>query len=187
MFSIRRAAALLSVVVVLVTACDVASVGAAAVVGGDRITVTELQDEVREVVAVDPNAGPPTGDQAELQRIVLSRMIAFKLRDQVERDAGISVSEADVDSFIAEQLEPQVPEGDLTPLLAQSALTEESLREAVREVLVAEQLGPAAYEEGLMTAAEELGVEVNPRYGSWEGAQISAGSGSISRTVELGG
>ncbi|HEU4540836.1 MAG TPA: SurA N-terminal domain-containing protein [Jiangellaceae bacterium] len=181
----RRVAAVASsaAFAVALTACDAEQVGAAAVVGGERITVAELQEHTREVVEVIPDSDI-TGNQAELQLGLLNRMISFRLDDQVARDTGVTISEAAVDEFIADQLIPQAPEGDLTPLLAQNWLTEETLRDAVRQVLTIEELGGSeAYAQAIASAAEELGVEVNPRYGTWDGTQVVAESGSISVPV----
>lgn len=181
----RRVAAVASsaIIAVALAACDTDQVGAAAVVGDDRITVAELQDHAREVVEVSPDA-EITGDQAELQRGLLNRMISFRLNDQVARDTGVTISEADIDQFIDEQLIPQTPDGDLTPLLAQNLLTEQTLRDAVRQVLTIEELGGSeAYAEAITTAAEQVGVEVNPRYGTWDGVQLVQESGSISVPV----
>jgi hypothetical protein len=178
----RRVAAVASSAVIAVAAlaaCDSDQVGAAAIVGGDRITVTELQDQVREVVSLTPGADV-TGDQAELQNGLLNRMIQFKVDERVARDAGITISEADIDGFIADQLLPQAPDGDLTPLLAQNWLTEDTLRDAVRQVLTIEVIGNEAYGQAFVEAAEQLGIEISPRYGSWDGEQVVAESGSIS-------
>jgi hypothetical protein len=180
----RRVAAVASsaALAIALAACDADQVGAAAVVGGERITVTELQDHVREVVALMPGE-EATGDQRNTQLTVLNRMIAFRLLDRVAADAGITVTEAEVDQFIADQLVPQVPEGDLTPLLAQNLLTEDTLRDAVREVLVLQQVGQEAYLGALVDVSEQVGVEVNPRYGTWTGAGIEDVSGSVSVPV----
>jgi peptidyl-prolyl cis-trans isomerase SurA len=180
----RRVAAVASsaVLAVALAACDANQVGAAAVVGGERITVAELQEHTREVVEV--TGADATGDQAEIQLGVLNRMISFQLNDQVARDAGITITEAQIDEFIADQLIPQTPEGDLTPLLAQNWLTEDTLRDAVRQVLTIEEIGGSeAYVEAISAAAQELGVEVNPRYGTWDGTQVAQASGSISVPV----
>jgi hypothetical protein len=180
----RRVAAVASsaALAIALAACDADQVGSAAVVGGERITVTELQDQVREVVALMPGE-EATGDQRNTQLTVLNRMIAFRLLDRVAADAGITVTEAEVDQFIADQLVPQVPEGDLTPLLAQNLLTEDTLRDAVREVLVLQQVGQQAYLGALVDVSEQVCVEVNPRYGTWTGAGIEDVSGSVSVPV----
>ncbi len=181
----RRVAAVVSSVVLaaVLAGCDSDQVGAAAIVGDERITVSQLQEHAREVVALLPN-GDITGDQAELQRGLLDRMISFRLNEQVARDHDITITEADIDQFIADQLITQSPDGDLTPLLADNWLTEETLRDAVRQVLTIEEIGGAeAYADAIAAAAEEVGVEVNPRYGSWDGTQVVQSSGSISVPV----
>jgi hypothetical protein len=179
----RRVAAVASSAVLAVAAlaaCDADQVGAAAVVGDDRITVAELQEQAREVVSLTPGADV-TGDQAELQNTVLTLMIQFQVDQQVARDAGITISEADIDAFIADQLLPQAPDGDLTPLLVQNRLTEDTLRDAVRQVLTIEAIGGnEVYGQAFTEAAEQLGVEISPRYGSWDGQRVVAESGSIS-------
>lgn len=182
MLPFRRAAAvaLSAALAGLVTACDAEQLGAAAVVGGERITVMELQDEVREVTRI---AGRDvTADQSTVQATVLNRMINHRLGDTVTELADVTVTEAEVDEFIAEQLRPQAPEGDLTQLLAQNLLTEDSLRYAVREALLIEKVGGNdAYVELLAEASEKDGVEVSPRYGTWTGTMLDTEvSGSIS-------
>ncbi len=182
MLPFRRAAAvaLSAALAGLVTACDAEQLGAAAVVGGERITVMELQDEVREVTRI---AGRDvTADQSTVQATVLNRMINHRLGDTVAELADVTVTEAEVDEFIAEQLRPQAPEGDLTQLLAQNLLTEDSLRYAVREALLIEKVGGNdAYVELLAEASEKDGVEVSPRYGTWTGTMLDTEvSGSIS-------
>lgn len=170
---------------VALAGCDTDQVGAAAVVGDERITVNELQDQVREVVALG-TGGEPTGDQREAQVSVLNQMIAFTLLDRVEADTGIEVTGAEIDTFVEETLVAGLPDGDLTPLLVQNWLTEETLRDAVRQELVMQQLGgPEAYFAAVAAASGDLGVTVNSRYGAWDGVVITPASGSIS--VPVGG
>lgn len=183
----RRVAAVASSAVLALglTACDTNQVGAAAVVGDQRITVSELQEQVREVAAVQ--SGDATGDQLNLQMTLLDRMIGFKLREHIAADAGVTITEAQVDDFIADQLRAQAPDGDLTPLMAQNAMTEDTLREVVRVVLTLEEMGgQEAYFQAMSAVSEEVGVEVNPRYGSWTGVNIEQTSGSISIPVSGG-
>lgn len=180
----RRVAAVASsaVLAVALAACDTDQVGAAAVVGGERITVAELQEHTREVAEV--TGSEATGEQAELQRGVLNRMISFRLNEQVARDAGITISEAEIDQFIADQLVAQTPDGDITPILAQNLLTEETLRDAVHQALTISEIGGnEAYSQAISATAEEVGVEINPRYGEWDGVQVVQASGSISEPV----
>jgi len=182
----RIVAALLGVVAaVSLAACDTDQIGAAAVVGDDRITVAELQEEVRELAESLPDSTGPTGDQSIAQRAILERLIRSDLLAAVAADEGVEVSEADVDAFIEDQVVPQAPDGDLGPLLAQNNLTEASLEEYVRDQLAADQLiqrlgGQEALIAALTDKADEIGVTVNPRYGTWNGIALEQSSGSIS-------
>ena len=171
------------------TACDTNEIGAAAVVGDDRITIGELQDRVRDFTDSGPGEAAAGTDPAVLQQALLDRMIRHELLEQLARDEGIEVSEADIDTFIEEQVEGPAPEGDITDLLAQSALTDNTLREAVRDVLIQQELverlgGEEAYSEALVEKSEEIGVKVSPRYGTWTDAGLEATSGSISEPDE---
>jgi hypothetical protein len=172
------------------TACDTNEIGAAAVVGDNRITIGELQDRVRDFTDSVPDESAAAGaDPAVVQHALLDRMIRHELLEQLARDEGIEVSEADIDTFIEEQVEGPAPEGDITDLLAQSGLTDNTLREAVRDVLIQQELverlgGEEAYNEALVEKAEEIGVKVSPRYGTWTDAGLEATSGSISEPDE---
>jgi len=171
------------------TACDTNEIGAAAVVGDDRITIGELQDRVRDFTDSIPDESAAGADPAVLQQALLDRMIRHDLLEQLARDEGIEVSEADIDTFIDEQVEGPAPDGDITDLLAQSALTDNTLREAVRDVLIQQELvdelgDEEAYTEALAEKSEEIGVKVSPRYGTWNDGSLEATSGSISEPDE---
>jgi len=186
------AATLCAVAAVPLAGCNADEVGAAAVVGGDRITISELQQQVRDLAESAPEGGSATGDQENLQLTILERMIQHELLSEVARAEGVEVSEAEVDTYIQEQIVPQAPDGDLTPLLAQNGYTEETFREAVRDQITADELserlgGQEAFVQALGDTADEIGVEVSPRYGSWSGVNLEPASGSISEPGEGSG
>ncbi|HEX2363230.1 MAG TPA: SurA N-terminal domain-containing protein [Jiangellaceae bacterium] len=167
------------------TACNTAEIGAAAVVGDVRITVAELQEQVRELADSLPDSAGATGDQSIAQHAILQRMIQSELLALVAAEEGVEVSEADIDAYIDEQVLSQAPDGDIGPLLAQNNLTEDSLRDAVRDQLMAaamtERLGGQEQLVEVLTAkADEIGVTVSPRYGTWNGIVLEQSSGSIS-------
>ena len=179
------AAVLCVVAAVPLAACSTEQIGAAAVVGDDRITVAELQDQVQDLAESLPDSAGATGDQSAAQHAILQRLIQSELLAAVGADEGVEVSDADVDAFIEEQVVAQAPGGDIDALLAQSNLTESSLRDFVRDQLTADQLiqrfgGQEQLLEALTDKADELGVTVSPRYGTWEGVVLEQSSGSIS-------
>lgn len=180
------AAVLCAVTVVAVSACDTDEIGSAAVVGHTRITIDDLQQRVRDLAESAPEGGAATGDQTEVQRTILERMVQHELLAELARMEGVGVSPAQIDTFIEEQLVANAPEGDISALLAQSNLTEDTLRDAVHDQLIAEALieefgDQESFIGALTDTADELGVEVSPRYGSWDGIALDgSASGSIS-------
>ncbi|MBD0293032.1 MAG: SurA N-terminal domain-containing protein [Jiangellaceae bacterium] len=188
MLSSRRALTVLlcAVAASSLAACGQATqVGAAAVVGNERITVSELQREVREVAEEAPGGGEATGDQSAVQQNILQRLIQHYLLEELAREEGVEVTAAEIDTFVEEQIIAQAPDGDIGPLLAQNSLTERTMRRAVRDQLIAEKLidelgGNQQLVQLLTEKSEELGVTVSPRYGSWDGIMLDVSSGSIS-------
>jgi SurA N-terminal domain len=183
----RRAlrAVLCAVAAVSLAACNTEQIGAAAVVGDSRITVAELQDQVSELADSLPDSAGAIGDQSAAQHTILERMIQSMLLAAVAEDEGIEVSDADIDAFIDEQVTSQAPDGDIGPLLAQNNLTEATLRPFVRDQLIATELieqlgGQEELIQVLTEKADEIGVTVNPRYGTWDGVVLEQSSGSIS-------
>jgi SurA N-terminal domain len=179
------AAVLCAAAAVPLAACSTDQIGAAAVVGDDRITVAELQDEVHDLADSLPDSTGAIGDQSAAQHAILQRMIQSELLAAVGADEGVEVSDAEVDAFIEDQVVSQAPDGDIGALLAQNNLTETSLRAFVKDQLIATELidrlgGQEQLIEALTEKADEIGVTVSPRYGTWEGVVLEQSSGSIS-------
>jgi hypothetical protein len=177
------AAALAVLTAIALGACDTQQIGAAAVVGDQRISVVELQDEVVAYSDSLPEPQPPTGDTTALQQALLERRIRHELFTVLAEREGVSVSEADIDRFLDDFAAQQG--GDLSGFYAQNGFTEESVRPAVRDELVRQELqGTLGSDEAIFAEldaiTEEIGVEVNPRYGSWEAASLQRTTGSIS-------
>lgn len=186
MSTTRRVLAALAVPAALIglTGCDSDEVGAAAIVGDERITVSELQDHAREIVELP---GSPDVDIAELQTELIMRDVQGAVLDEMAQEHDIEISEAQVDTFIDEQVVSQAPDGDVEAFAAQNRFTPDGLREFVRtHQLLAQQLiaefdnDTDRFNEAFIATAEELGVEVNPRYGEWEGVELNPISGSVS-------
>ena len=189
MTSTRRvsAAALAAAAALALTACDTQQIGAAAVVGDERISVVQLQDEVVAFTDSLPEAQAATGDSAALQQALLERKIRHELLSVLAEQEGIEVSEADVDRFLADFAAQQG--GDLSAFYAQNGFTPESVRPAVQDELVRQELlrtlgSDEAIFQRLDEVAQEVGVEVNPRYGSWNGAALDRTTGSISEPAD---
>lgn len=181
---VRAAIAALAVIAGgVLSACDPEQLGAAAVVGDERLTVSQVQQQVRDYADSLPRPIDLARlDLSTFQRRLVQDFVTHQLLLAVAQDKGIEVTEAQIDKELA-TLRAQ---GDqqYAQLLAQQGYTEDSVRDYVFDQLVAQQLGgSAATNEALTAAAERLHPWVSPRYGTLEGFQIKDTSGSLSVPV----
>lgn len=203
----RRTALLLAAAIAaapLLTACgNDAHPGAAAVVGDQRITVAQLESRVNEVRAAQREAVP---DQAQYARVVagtagltrdtLHGMVLDRVLHRAAEDAGVTVSRRDVQELRA-QLEGQVGGAKAleTAWLQQYAVPPQRLEDNLRLQAEAQKLAAAlgtrtdqpAFWAALSKASKELGVEVNPRYGSWDAQKVGRVDGKTPWVREVTG
>ncbi|WP_330330817.1 SurA N-terminal domain-containing protein [Streptomyces sp. NBC_00536] len=170
----------------LLSACSSAEVrpGTAAVVGGERITTAALQAQVKDVRTAQSHAEQPERlieASPGLERIKLGKMIQLRVLEKAADDAGLSVSTKDVeDARKAEidrakgldQLE-QVALQDRVPLAPDQIDGELRFRLLLGKL--SERFGQDKVLGVLGKAAQDLHIDVNPRYGSWDAKQIALG------------
>ena len=173
---------LLSTVLIGIAALLAAGCGAtgnAATVGDQTITIDQLQSEVLEFSDSFDEPLPVSGDLADVQREFLTRQINHLLLIELADAEGVEITEAQVDELYGE-LAPS--EADVDALRAQFVYTEAGLRRALEDELRLRALEPIVgpIEPALEATAAEVGVEVNPRYGTWSGVALTPGTGSIS-------
>ncbi|MFF0560672.1 SurA N-terminal domain-containing protein [Streptomyces sp. NPDC004266] len=172
----------------LLTACGSdAHPGAAAVVGGQRIEVAGLQaqvEDVRDAQAASPQSAQLVAATGDLSRRKLNVMIFDRVVDEVARDNGVTAGRAELqqarDSFVRqaggeEQLK--------AVLLQEQGVAPDQIDAFVRRNVlmnkIAQKLGVTESPEGqkkltdvFSAASKKLGIEVNPRYGRWDDAQV---------------
>ncbi|MFI7501158.1 SurA N-terminal domain-containing protein [Streptomyces sp. NPDC049687] len=190
----RRTALLLSAAIMaaapLLTACgNDAHPGAAAVVGGQRITVAQLENRVNEVRTAQRAAVPDDAQYAQvvsqtgtLTRDTLHGMVLDRVLDRAAEDAGISVSRGEVQQARA-GLEQQWggAKGLETSWLQQYGIPPQRVDENLRLQLEAQKLATSlgtttsepAFWSALSKTSKELGVDLNPRYGDWDAQKVS--------------
>ncbi|MER5981058.1 SurA N-terminal domain-containing protein [Streptomyces sp. NPDC001857] len=190
----RRTALLLSAAIVaagpLLTACgNEAHPGAAAVVGGQRITVSQLEERVDEVRAAQRAAVPDDARYAQvvartgtLARDTLHGMILDQVLHRAAADAGVTVSRKEVQAMRA-GLEQQAggAKGLETTWLQQYGIPPQRLDDNLRLQLEAQKLAARlgadtsqpAFWKALSKASRDLGVDLNPRYGDWDVQKVS--------------
>jgi hypothetical protein len=179
--------------------CNTDQAGSAALVGGDRVTVAELQSTTEDLLAA---GGGSQLSQADAQRITLGRYIVSDILAGGAADSGITVSETEIDARRTEleqavggsdQLEKELVARNVAP-----SYMDEFLRDIVLSEKIGAQLVPGdavqvqserdtAVNDLLVKTGKDVGVTVNPRYGVWdaETGQINGlVSGGLSKTAE---
>ena len=177
---------LLTVVVasiaVVLTGC--AQVGAAATVGGVRISQATVQGSVDSILA--ERSGTDTSQmQLETGETLNRSQLSFHLFGTLLREVGaelkITVSKAEIDSQRAAILQ-QVGGADQLPIaLVAAGIAPQDLDLYIEAITFSDKIGSLITASGvpeeqigteiqrLMTAkAKELGITVNPRYGTWD-------------------
>jgi outer membrane murein-binding lipoprotein Lpp len=184
----RRTALLLSAVIAaapLLTACgNDAHPGAAAVVGGQRITVAQLEDRVSEVRAAQRAAVP---DEAQYQQVIaktgtltrdtLQNMVLDRVLHHAAQEADVSVNRREIQQMRT-GLEQQTGGAKAleTAWLQEYGIAPERLEDNLRLQLEAQKLASKlgtntrepAFWNALSKASKDLGVDLNPRYGTWD-------------------
>ncbi|MFI9152741.1 SurA N-terminal domain-containing protein [Streptomyces sp. NPDC053367] len=173
----------------LLTACgNDAHPGAAAVVGGQRITVSQLENRVEEVrdaqraaVADEAQYSQVIAKTGTLTRDTLHGMVLDRVLHRAAEDAGVTVSRREVQKMRA-GLEQQAGGAKAlqTAWLQQYSVAPERLDENLRLQLEAQKLAEAlgtdtsqpAFWKALSEASKELDVDLNPRYGTWDAEKV---------------
>lgn len=197
---------LLTVVVasiaVVLTGC--AQVGAAATVGGVRISQATVQGSVDSILA--ERSGTDTSQmQLETGETLNRSQLRFHLFGTLLREVGaelkITVSKAEIDSQRAAILQ-QVGGADQLPIaLVAAGIAPQDLDLYIEAITFSDKIGNLITASGvpeeqigteiqrLMTAkAKELGITVNPRYGIWdpESADVVANDAAGSAVTPSG-
>ncbi|MFD5803550.1 MULTISPECIES: SurA N-terminal domain-containing protein [unclassified Streptomyces] len=185
----RRPALLLTAAIAaaapLLTACgNDAHPGAAAVVGDQRITVSQLENRVDEVRAAQRAAVP---DDTQYQQVVaqtgtltrdtLHGMVLDQVLHRAAQDAGVTVTRKEAQAMRA-GLEEQAggPKQLETAWLQQYGVAPERLDDNLRLQLEAQKLAESLgtdtsrpeFWQALSKASAKLDVDLNPRYGTWD-------------------
>ncbi|MFJ3228195.1 SurA N-terminal domain-containing protein [Streptomyces sp. NPDC086783] len=189
----RRTALVLSAAIIaaapLLTACGSdAHPGAAAVVGGRRITVGQLESRVNEVRVAQRDA---TKDDAQyeqaiaktgsLTRDTLHSLVLDRVLARAAEDAGVRVTRKDTQQMRA-GLERQAGGAKAleTAWLQQYGVAPQRLDDSLRTEIEAQKLaaalgadmnteaGKATFWKAMSDASKKLHVDLNPRYGTWD-------------------
>ncbi|MGW6709689.1 SurA N-terminal domain-containing protein [Streptomyces sp. NPDC054956] len=186
----RRTALSVSAVLLLaaplLSACSgEARPGTAAVVGGERITTSAVQAQVKDVRTAQnrsEHSAELIAAIPQLDRVKLSSMIQSRILDRMAEDAGITVTtkELETEREAYDQNNGGAKAFEAA-VLQKAAMAPDQIERWVRDQVLFTKLN-AKYGEGKLAepaskAAAKLGIEVNPRYGSWDPQRVTLGDG----------
>lgn len=174
--------AVLAVVVMALSGCAGRSGSVAAYVGGEEISDAEIATST-DGVLTKLEAGAP---RAGVELAVLNVLIRSKLAMAVAADRGITVTDGELDQYLAQQARIDRHYAGYQTFLTDPAAKAVAYGIA-RADLVAQRLGG---QQAFVDGARTVGVELNPRYGTWEFSQATMGipspSGSLSSPLPAG-
>jgi hypothetical protein len=181
-------------------ACSPVKMGAAAIVGSDRITTTQLDDQVATYQQVYPKyASQVQLTSAKVPGEVLSWLIRFKIREQMGVSAGITVTPAQTQAAIAEinasakayaaesgvsnyslellMVANGIPPDMLTELGRYQAIEIEYLKQAnggtTPSTTSAQSAATTKLDKFQCVTAKSLGIQVSPQFGAFNFNQYS--------------
>jgi hypothetical protein len=160
---------------VALTACSPTQAGAAAVVGGDRISSNELDGNVREFEAALAKVNVSVADlkfPGSLPQVVLFQLATAKQYTKVAESKGVTVTDAEIDQVIsATGGQAQHEQQMLQQAVAPSQSRDFTRAKLLMTKLMAKYGGgsdQAALQRGQEQAIKDLAsvkITWNPRYG----------------------
>jgi hypothetical protein len=191
----------------LLSGCSDARLGAAAVVDGQAIPVSDLQDATNAYLKVIPGGDPKNAQVAILQSMIISAVL-----DEVARDNGVRVPDGRIAAERDDLFKSFGGRRGLVRTLANSQqqptiLPPDGVERWVKDRLlfnaIAEEIGGGPLDtadpesqqvlvevqDQLTKAGEDLDIEVNPRYGSWNPKRgiTPLVSGGLATPLDTGG
>ena len=179
----RPVVALVAVGAFALTACSGPSAGTAASVGATSISVSQLSANVQELKGQVTALQGASWDDAKATSRILTDNVTYLLLDEAARREGITVTQGDVDKLINQAVESNAG-GDRKKFvenLAAAGTPESQIPLAARAVLIRteleKKLAPGetdsvkidqAIKDYLQKVADDLGVDVAPRFGRWD-------------------
>jgi hypothetical protein len=182
------------------TGCGANQAGAAALLGDERISESELNEQVQALLTAQ---GLPAQDSsAELITQTLDRLITTNLVHQLAEREGVAIDQGEVDAIRLQYLAQAGGEAELENLLLQQGVLPSQIDSVITLNLQVSKLGqelapdqePDVQGGAVFVAVSELSVELDtevaPRFGTWDAEKLTIGpvANSVSEplSVELG-
>jgi hypothetical protein len=189
------AAALLAASPLLAACGGTAYPGAAAVVDGDRITVSQLQArvaDVRDAQRGSAQSAQLIQDTGQLSRATLNSMIFDRILARAAKDAGVTVSRSDVQEARtaaersaggADRLRQMwLQQYAIGPGQVEATIRNQVAMDKLAQALGADRNSPegqAKIVDALRAASTKMGIDINPRFGTWDDKQVLLGNAKV--------
>ena len=180
-----KLAAVVAFVTLAIAGCTSATPGAAAVLGDTRISETALTAQVQAVLSAQ-GKGLDTADAA-LTTQTLDRMVKSELVDMLATQAGIEITEGEIDAQMTEYDTQAGSRAEVEKIFLEQGIAPSQISGIIALNLQANaiglQLAPNADTEAqgravvkaISVLSELLETEVSPRYGTWDAATLQVG------------
>jgi hypothetical protein len=184
--------------VLALTGCDPLQAGSAAVVGSTRITENQVDKDASTVDATLRKIGGQVPGTAALLRAEIEFRVDAQLVSIAAGRQGITITQGEIDALIVQsggrsQLQKQLVAQDT--LWLPPPQLDALAREFLQQQQLQQQLAPgqstnaqaAALNAYITKVADEVGVVVSPRYGSWDVKTLTVAAGANDLSVPAGG
>ncbi len=175
--------------------------GSAVVINGKVVSasaVAERVDKVRAQIQVtEPALMSEIPSLVQINQRAVDHFIRASLFEEAVAREGIKVTDRDVASYRDEVFTQYSQESVEAQLLTQNAVPAEKVDEFMREIMIQriliEKLAPGADNQTKFVAmtdyltalSDELGVELNPRFGTWDPSNLISTPGDETLAVPL--
>jgi len=175
--------------------------GSAVVINGKVIPASEVAervDEVRTQIQVtDPSLISEIPSLIQINQRAVDHFVRAALFAEAVSREGINVTDRDVQTYRDEVFAQYSKDSIEAQLVAQNAVPANDVDEFMREILVQrilmEKLAPGADNQTqflamtdyLTALSDELGVELNPRFGKWDPSNLISTPGDETLAVPL--
>lgn len=183
--SVKVRAAIAVVAVLALSACSGQTAGSAAIVGDTRITDETISAEVENLLTAQ---GKSLDDASpSMMATALGRAVTTELVDQVATKEGVTVNAGEIDAVLDAYGEQAGGLAEFEKYLLTQDVAPDQITSIIRLNIQVEKLGlklapnespdmqSLAVFQIVGTYSEEVGVEISPRYGSWDPANLTIG------------
>lgn len=178
---LRAALAASAIAVLLLSGCGTQKGGSAAVAGDERLTqsqLTDLFDELDALYTANPEAQRLPDEQLTLS--VLSWWVNEQLIGAIAEQEGLTATQSQIEEVLGADQEQQdaiALSNGIPPSRLPAAAEVFVLSNALTESLSADGASPEEANEALLAllqeTADDLGISVSPRFGSWNGEAVA--------------